>query len=111
MCYASFTMDRTVTTMYVDDVSGVGGGAGNLFFWFDMPPISSWGELNVPHLKGETLCHEHAFTIFETLVCESYYTGRHHMFTSLTKSDFYFIFKCAVLTLVMEEARDIVHLL
>lgn len=39
------------------------------------------------YLKGETLCHEHAFTIFKALVQESYYSGHQHEFMGLTKPE------------------------
>ena len=32
------------------------------------------------HLKGETLCHTQAFTIFESLIQENYYSGYQHEF-------------------------------
>ena len=58
------------------------------------------------HLKGETLRHEHAFTIFESLVHESYYNGHQHEFMGLAKPEIDKNF--AFLTLTTEEARDIV---
>ena len=54
-----------MTTMFVDDISGV-GGAGNLVFFFDMPPISSWkgglkrlptGSLGFSAKAISTSCH------------------------------------------------------
>ena len=58
------------------------------------------------HLKGETLRHEHAFNIFETIVRESYYNGKQHEFMGLTKPELDKNF--AFLTLTTEEARDII---
>jgi hypothetical protein len=58
------------------------------------------------HLRGETLRHEHAFSIFESLVQESYYSGHQHEYMGLTKpeidKDYAFV------TFTMEEARDMV---
>ena len=56
------------------------------------------------HLKGESLRHEHAFNVFETIVRESYYTGRQLEFMGITKSKMDNNF--AFLTLTTEEARD-----
>ena len=56
------------------------------------------------HLKGETLRHQHAFTIYESLVQESYYNGYQHEFMGLTKPELDKSF--AFLTFTMEEARD-----
>ena len=58
------------------------------------------------HLKGESIRHEHAFDILETIVRESYYTGKQHEFMGPTKPelDKNFVF----LTLTTEEARDLV---
>lgn len=58
------------------------------------------------HLKGDTLRHEHASTIFKSLVHESYYSGHQHEFMGLTKPilDKNFAF----LTLTTEEARNVV---
>ena len=58
------------------------------------------------HLKGDSLRHEFASTIFDTLVRESYYSGFQHEFMGLTKPelDKNFVF----LTFVTEEARDII---
>lgn len=39
------------------------------------------------HLKGETLRYEQAFTIFESLVQESYYNGYQHEFMGLIKPE------------------------
>ena len=39
------------------------------------------------HFKGETLRHENAFTIFSTIVQESYYFDLQHEFMGLTKPD------------------------
>ena len=58
------------------------------------------------HLKGETLRNEHAFSIFESLVQESYYSGHQHEFMGLTKPELDKIF--AFVTFTMEEARDTV---
>ena len=58
------------------------------------------------HLKGETLRHEHAVTIFSTIVQESYYSGLQHEFMGLTKPDLDKNF--SFLTLTTEEARDLV---
>jgi hypothetical protein len=58
------------------------------------------------HLKGETLRHECASTIFDSLVRESYYNGLQHEFMGLTKPELEKNF--AFLTLVTEEARDII---
>ena len=58
------------------------------------------------HLKGETLYHEHAYTIFEALVRESYYIRHQHKFMGLIKPELDKNF--AFLTLTTEEARDIV---
>ena len=58
------------------------------------------------HLKGETLRHECASIIFDSLVRESYYNRSQHEFMGLTKPelDKNFVF----LTFATEEARDIV---
>ena len=58
------------------------------------------------HLKGESLRHENAFTIFPTLVQESYYSGLQHEFMGLTKPEVDKNF--SFLTLTTEEARDLV---
>ena len=58
------------------------------------------------HLKGETLRHENASTIFECLVQNSYYNGHQHEFMGLTKPEFDKNF--AFLTLTTEEAREVV---
>ena len=58
------------------------------------------------HLKGDTLRHEHASTIFESLVQESYYKGHQHEFMGFAKPELDKNF--AFLTLTMEEARDLV---
>jgi hypothetical protein len=58
------------------------------------------------HLKGETLRYEQAFTIFESLVQESYYNGHQHEFMGLTKPELDKIF--AFVTFTTEEARDTV---
>ena len=39
------------------------------------------------HLKGETLRHEHAFTILKSIVHKSYYIGHQHEFMGLTKPE------------------------
>lgn len=39
------------------------------------------------HLKGETLRHAHASTIFESLVHESYYSDQQHEFMSFAKPE------------------------
>ena len=58
------------------------------------------------YLKGETLRHELASTIFESIVHESYYNGAQLEFMGLSKpvldKDF------AFLTLTTEEARDVI---
>ena len=56
------------------------------------------------YLKGETLRHELASTIFKSIVHESYYNGAQLEFMGLSKPvlDKDFVF----LTLTMEEARD-----
>ena len=56
------------------------------------------------HLKGENLRHEHASTIFESLVQESYYNGHQHEFMGLAKPEVDKIF--VFLTLTTEETRD-----
>ena len=58
------------------------------------------------HLKGDTLRQEHAFSIFESLVQESYYNGFQHEFMGLTKPEL--DKKFAFVTFTMEEARDTV---
>ena len=58
------------------------------------------------HLKGEKLCYEHACTIFEFLVQESYYNGHQHEFMGLAKPELEKNF--AFLTLTTEDTRDIV---
>ena len=58
------------------------------------------------HLKGETLRHELASTIFDSLVKESYYNRHQHEFMGLTKPEleFFFVF----LTFATVEARGII---
>ena len=58
------------------------------------------------HLKGETLRHELASTIFDSLVRESYYNGLQHEFMGLTKPELEK--KFAFLTLATEEVRNVV---
>lgn len=58
------------------------------------------------HLKGEILRYEQAFTIFESLVQESYYNGYQHEFMGLIKPEIDKNF--AFVTFSTEEARDTV---
>lgn len=74
---------------------------GKVEKWFELTTKATYLRL---HLKGESLRHEHAFNVFETIVQESYYTGRQFEFMGLTKPEVNKNF--AFLTLTTEEARD-----
>lgn len=58
------------------------------------------------HIEEETLCHEHAFNIFKTLVWENYYDGKQHKFMGISKSELDKDF--AFLTLTKKKTNDTV---